>query len=102
MVVQCNNEDQIHRDNDEPAIIRNDGTLEYYQYGNKYRKYDRPSVINIFDDNFKIYTNNKGEKHRDVGTSEIQNNGTQLKFYTNGELRNEVNLSKEDFRKIGV
>jgi len=41
----CNNAGQLHRENDLPAIIWEDGTKVWYKNGKRHRENDLPAVI---------------------------------------------------------
>ena len=43
----------IHRDNDQPAVIRANGTKFWYQHGNLHRDNDQPAVI--YADGYKAW-----------------------------------------------
>jgi len=54
---RCYQNDQLHRDNDQPAIIDSDGRQEcYYQNGQLHRNNDLPALI-ISDGTKKWYQN---------------------------------------------
>ena len=52
----------LHRDQDQPAVIKPDGSKEWYQYGKLHRNDDRPAVISA-DGTLKWYQ--YGQLHRD-------------------------------------
>ena len=48
-----NSKNQLHRDNDLPAIIASDGSQSWFQNGEEHRKRDKPAYIN--SDMYKAY-----------------------------------------------
>jgi hypothetical protein len=55
-VIWRNSAGQLHRDNDQPAIIYSDGSKKWYQNGKLHRDNDQPAII--FADGSKIWYKN--------------------------------------------
>ena len=72
-----------HRDNDQPAVIRFDGSNEWYKNGRLHRDNDKPAEIR-FDGIKGWYTN--GKLHRDNDQPAIIYNDGSKAWYTNGKL----------------
>jgi len=49
----CNNAGKVHRDNDMPAVIYEDGSKEWYVNGLRHRDNDLPAVI--FKNGYKAW-----------------------------------------------
>lgn len=83
----------LHRDNDLPAIIYDDGTKVWCQNGRRHRDNDLPAVI--YDNGDQAWYQN-GKVHREVGPAFIYTDGEKY-YYLNNIL-----YSEEDFyHKIG-
>jgi hypothetical protein len=77
----------LHRE-DGPAIIWNDGSTEWYYYGELHRK-DGPALFDI-EDSCEEWRMN-GKLHREEGPAVIFGNGT-VEWYLNDKL-----FSKEEW-----
>lgn len=75
----CRHE-QLHRDNDEPAVIYFNGTKEWYQNGKRHRV-GGPAVT--YKNGAEIWYQN-GRQHREDGPAQTFPNG-HLCWYRNGE-----------------
>ena len=75
-----NNKAQFHRENDNPAIIKVNGDIYWYQDGNLHRNNDKPARINNKDKYW--YQNNKC--HRDNDKPAIISSNGDKWWYKNG------------------
>jgi hypothetical protein len=76
-------EGKLHREGDYPAVIREGGKIKkYYKHGIMTREGDKPSEYYYGD---VIYTNDKGESHRENGPALITADGNE-KWYFNDKL----------------
>jgi antitoxin component YwqK of YwqJK toxin-antitoxin module len=74
---------QLHRDNDQPATIDSNGTKEWYKNGQLHRDNDKPAVI--YSNGSKYWYRN-GQLHRDNDQpAMIYSNGSKY-WYRNGQL----------------
>jgi hypothetical protein len=74
---------QLHRDNDQAAVIRANGIEEWYQHGKRHRENDQPA-IRYLNGTKEWFVN--GNRHRDKDQpAVIRANGTQ-KWYQHGLL----------------
>ena len=75
--------DELHRDNDLPAVIWSDGSKMWYKRGKPHRDNDLPAVH--LKNDFKAWYKN-GQKHRDGDLpAEILPDGTKY-WYKNDQL----------------
>ena len=74
---------KLHRDNDQPAIIRSDGSKEWYQNGKLHRDNDQPAII-CSNGNQTWYQN--GKLHRDNDQPAIIYPNGKKEWYQNGKL----------------
>ena len=80
---------QLHRDDDLPAVIGEDGTQMWYQNGERHRNNDLPAIIRP-NGSQEWYRNGKLHRDNDL-PAEIEEDGTQ-KWYQNGELHRDNDL----------
>jgi len=92
-----NKKDQIHRDNDLPAIIRANGTQLWYKKGKWHRDNDKPAVIHA-DGTQEWYK--KGQLHRDNDLPAIICANGDQEWYKEGVDYIPSSTSKKPARKI--
>jgi hypothetical protein len=72
----CNFNIILHNDNDEPAVIRNDGTKIWYQYGEIHRDHDMPAQISSLGIEYWFQ---HGKLHRSNDLpAQVHKHGTQI------------------------
>jgi hypothetical protein len=76
-----NHNNQLHRDNDEPAIIYSDGTKYWYKDGKRHRDNDEPAYIG--SDGTKCWYKD-GKCHRDNDEPAITYSDGTKYWYING------------------
>jgi len=70
----------IHRDNDKPAIIYSNGTMDWYQHGKQYRPPgNKPSTIT--NTGMRVYTDSMGRLHREDGPAVITDSGKKYYYH---------------------
>jgi hypothetical protein len=78
-----NKKGQLHRVGDLPAIIHDNGTKKWYQYGKSHRDNDKPAII--WSDGSKYWYKND-ELHRDNDEPAIIRSNGYKAWYKNNEL----------------
>jgi hypothetical protein len=78
----------LHRDDDKPAIIRRDGTLEWYKNGLPHRDGDNPARI---DPNGDMRWFREGRLHRDGDLPAVVGVDGIEQWYKNGVLHRDDN-----------
>jgi hypothetical protein len=71
---------KMHRDNDRPAAICDDGDFLWYQYGKEHRDYDNPNYVG--SDNSWEWSKN-GETHREGDRPAVIRANGSLEWYIN-------------------
>jgi hypothetical protein len=76
-----NENDQLHRENDLPAVIFADGTQHWYKNGLEHRDGDLPAIIS--QNKMQVWYKN-GKKHRDGGLPAIIYQSGRCEWFHNG------------------
>lgn len=80
-IMYMNEKDELHRDDDQPAVIYPNGTLEWYQNGELHRGGNKPAVI-YFDGTRKYYQ--RGKLHRDGNEPAVLYPSGAMEFFKDG------------------
>ena len=96
----------LHRDNDKPAVIWNDGTKYWYQNDKRHRDNDKPAYINKNGDK---YWYNKG-KYRLLGYADkeiytennIYNKWLAMKLLKNGNSIRIIRLFRNLIQNFNI
>ena len=78
-----NDKDQFHREGDQPAIIRDNGSQEWYTNGKLHRKNDKPAII-FSNGEMQWYKN--GKAHRDDDRPAVIRANGGKEWWRNGEF----------------
>lgn len=89
--VWYNDDGEVHRDGDEPAIICLDGSLYFYKNGKRHRDGDNPAIIHDTGEEF-FYKD--GKMHRTIGPAFSR--GDYEEWWYEGHF---IAYNKEDFEK---
>src|SRR5690348_10093719 len=87
-----NSDNQLHRDNDQPAIICADGSKCWYKNGQLHKDNDLPAIISAYGEKW-WYKN--GQHHRD--------NDQPAAIYADGTKEyylKDVNLTYKEYKSI--
>lgn len=79
-------EDQLHRDNDLPAYIRDD-KKQWFQHGKLHRDNDKPATVSSYSHEWYQH----GKRHREGGPA-IINHGRNEGWYLNGKCHRDDDL----------
>jgi len=80
-----NNAGELHRENDLPAVIFNDGSREWYMNGKVHRENDLPALI--YKDGSKLWYNKAGKLHRENDLPAIIWADGSKEWYLNGKCQ---------------
>jgi hypothetical protein len=86
-----NKDNDLHRENDQPAVIYTDGDRFWYKNGKLHREDDKPAII--YDSGTRYWCKN-GKLHRESGPAIINDNGTE-EYWLNGVLQPNPNATKD-------